>query len=302
MGSGEVQIDQQLCQGCGSCVVVCPQGTISMVNQLATVTGSHCMVCGHCLAACPQQAISVGGLDPGAGHFTTFSSPEEWMPPGAFDTGRLVQLMRSRRSVRNFTGQPVALALLEDLVRIGATAPSGTNSQRWSFTILPARAQLVELGDLVARFFARLNRRAANPLLRGFLRLAGRPELAAYYTDHFLAVAAALEDWQQRGIDRLFHHATAAILVGSRPGASCPAEDALLASQNILLAAHSLGLGSCLIGYVVEAMKRDSAIQRQLKIPASETIHAVIALGYPAEQYQRVTGRKPIAIRIQPEK
>ena len=58
-------------------------------------------------------------------------------------------------------------------------------------------------------------------------------------------------------MDRLFHGAAAAILVTGRRQASCPAEDALLATQNILLAAHAMGLGSCLIGFAVEAMRRD---------------------------------------------
>lgn len=73
--------------------------------------------------------------------------------------------------------------------------------------------------------------------------------------------------------------------------------DALLATQNILLAAHSMGLGSCLIGYAVAAMKRDPSIQRSIGIPAEEEIHAVIALGYPDEVYQRVAGRKKVTPR-----
>jgi nitroreductase len=87
------------------------------------------------------------------------------------------------------------------------------------------------------------------------------------------------------------------IVIGSRPGASCPAEDALLATQNILLAAHSMGLGSCLIGYAVAAMKRDPAIQGHIGIPANEDIHAVIALGYTGEVYQHIAGRKKVTQR-----
>lgn len=80
-------------------------------------------------------------------------------------------------------------------------------------------------------------------------------------------------------------------------GASCPAEDALFATQNILLAAHSMGLGSCLIGFAVEAMKRDPSIKRAVGVPDEEVVYAVIALGYPDEIYQRVTGRKKVTPR-----
>ena len=79
--------------------------------------------------------------------------------------------------------------------------------------------------------------------------------------------------------------------------ASCPAEDALLATGHMLLAAHAMGLGTCLVGFVIEAMRRDSSIARSIGIPEHETPHAVIAIGWPDETYQRVAGRKPAMVR-----
>jgi nitroreductase len=95
----------------------------------------------------------------------------------------------------------------------------------------------------------------------------------------------------------LFHRATAAIIIGSRPGASTPVEDALLATQNILLAAHCMGLGSCLIGYAVAAMKEDRSIQQRVGVPGEEGVHAVIALGYPDETYTTVCRRRQPSVR-----
>ncbi len=95
----------------------------------------------------------------------------------------------------------------------------------------------------------------------------------------------------------LFHGAAAAIIVSSANSASCPSEDALLATQNILLGAHSMGLGTCLIGFAIAAMRKDAKINRLLRIPTHETPYAVVALGYPDEQYRRVTGRKPAVVR-----
>ena len=88
-----------------------------------------------------------------------------------------------------------------------------------------------------------------------------------------------------------------AVVVAADNGASCPAEDALLATGQMLLAAHAMGLGTCLIGFAVEAMRRDRGIVRLLAIPDHETPHAVIALGWPDETYQRIAGRKPAVIR-----
>ncbi len=187
--------------------------------------------------------------------------------------------------------------MLEDLVKIGVTAPSGSNSQSWTFTILPTRESVSYFTQQIASFFEKLNTTAENTLLRLFLKLIGKAELDAYYHSHYRKAREALEEWHRSGKDRLFHGSTAAIIVGSKPGASCPAEDALLATQNILLAAHSMGLGSCLIGYAVAAMKKDPLIQQSIGIPSEEEIHAAIALGYPSEVYQRVAGRKKVTLR-----
>lgn len=289
-------IDQKKCTGCGLCLTVCPDQTLSLLHGKAMVSGDRCLACGHCRAICPAAAITVPDLehDP---LFHTFSADNRYLPPGQGDTDQLVRLMLSRRSCRNYTNRALDPQLLEDLVRIGTSAPSGTNSQAWTFTILPHRPAVESLGRLVAAYFARLNRLAANPLLRGLLRLLGRPALADYYHRYHQTIALGLREWEEQGHDRLFHGAPAAIIVGSRPGASCPKEDGLLATQNILLAAHTLGLGSCLIGFAVAAMAKAPKIRQTLGIPAEETIQAVIALGYPTEPYQRLTGRKPVTTR-----
>jgi nitroreductase/NAD-dependent dihydropyrimidine dehydrogenase PreA subunit len=297
MEENRIEINRELCNGCGLCITVCPTGTISLVDGIASVTGGESISCGHCEAVCPQAAIRVIAIDEEMSNYKTFSAEKEWLPPGKFNTSGLVQLMASRRSCRCFTEKPVTRAMLEDLIKIGITAPSGTNSQAWTFTLLPTRKAVTTLAGHVAAYFRKLNTAAEKTMLRLFLKLIGKGELDAYFHGYYQKVKEALEQWHGAGKDHLFHGSTAAIIVGSRPGASCPAEDALLATQNILLAAHSMGLSSCLIGFAVAAMKKDPSIQLTLNIPPEEEVHAVIALGYSNEVYQRVAGRKNLTLR-----
>ena len=292
------EIDGRLCTGCGLCVRVCPADTLSLREGKAVVSGRRSLACGHCAAICPAGAVRVRALDDEAARFETLRVDFQALAPGEYDPAMLVQLMRSRRSCRNYRQRPVAKALLTDLVRAGITAPSGTNSQQWTFTLLDRREQVIALGNRVGLFFEKLNRLAANPLARFYSRLFGNDALGRYHRRYSRTTAMALRVWREEGRDRLFHGAPAAILVGSRPGASCPLEDALLATQNILLAAHALGLGSCLIGFAVEAMKRDRTIQQELGIPGEEAVYAVIALGYPDEHYLRGAGRKWPLVRV----
>ncbi|MDH3359907.1 MAG: nitroreductase family protein [Desulfobulbaceae bacterium] len=291
-------IDPELCTGCGLCVSVCPADTIEMIDGKAKVTGKRSIACGHCAAICPTKAIRVGDIDPESLEFSSFTLDQNWLAPGKFDPAELVRLMASRRSCRNFTDASVSQEILADLVKIGVTAPSGTNSQRWTFTILDERHKVATLGNQIALYFEKLNRLAANPLIRYLTKAMGKPALSSYYRRHYQSVEKSLQRWREEGKDQLFHGATAAILIGSRPGASCPSEDALLASQNILLAAHAMGLGTCLIGFAMEAIARDSKCKKLLQLPNDEPIYAVIALGHPKEPYQRLTGRKKPLVRF----
>lgn len=289
-------IDPESCIGCGLCVEVCPAGTISMLNGKAVVTGTYSMACGHCEAVCPVDAIRVEALEhPFA--LSCAAVDHRWLPHGDYDTGQLVRLMLSRRSCRNFTAKEIDRKLLDDLVKIGTSAPSGTNSQLWTFAVLATRKEVIRLGEQIARFFHKVNRKAEKPWLRFFSKIFTGDALGKYYCRHYETVQEGLLLWEREGMDTLFHGAVAAILVGGKKNASSPLEDALLASQNILLAAHSLGLGSCMIGFAVEAVKRDRQIRKMLQIPDDETVYAVIALGYPAEGYRKTALRKKVVPR-----
>ncbi|MEW5909091.1 MAG: nitroreductase family protein [Thermodesulfobacteriota bacterium] len=288
-------INEERCIGCGLCVRVCPKDTISMVDGKAKVTGIESLACGHCAAVCPESAIQVTEIDESPLSYTTFDEDRRWLKHGEFDTAQLVRLMRSRRSCRNYREKPVERKLLEDLVKIGITAPSGTNSQEWTFTILPARDRVVALGKEIMLYYKELNRLAEKTWLRLLMKIIGKKELDWYYKNYYAAVKEGISEWEKSGRERLFHGASAAILVACRPGASCPAEDALLATENILLAAHTMGLGTCLIGFAVSAIRQKPSIKISLGIPPEETVYSVIALGWPDETYFRLAGRrKPI--------
>lgn len=288
-----VLINVATCVGCGRCVETCPTSFLKLQAGKAVVTGERCIACGQCEAVCPTGSVKVSALEECVGDYTTFKIGQEWVPYGKPDLAALVALMRSRRSCRHFLDTPVDIARLQDLVRIGTSAPSGTNCQAWTFTILPDRAAVMRLSAEILRFFVRLNKVARIPLIRLFSR-----ELRTYYSKYYPSIEQALKEWQETKKDKLFFNAPALILVGSKPGASTPAEDALLATQNILLAAHAMGLGTCLIGFATAALKRDTNIQKRLGIPVDETIYAVIAIGMTDDTYCRVTRRRPAVTRI----
>jgi nitroreductase/NAD-dependent dihydropyrimidine dehydrogenase PreA subunit len=280
-------VDPEKCVGCGLCVKVCPHDTLALVEGKARVVGETSLQCGHCEAVCPEGAVTVAGLE-GPG----LSSVEEGSA-----AAELVDLMARRRSCRVYKNKPVARAVLGDLVRIAALAPSGTNSQLWRFTVLDNREAVVRLAEAVGGFYGRLVKLSGNPLARLWSKLFMGDALGFFHREYSERVQEVRRAWVEEGRDRLFHGAPAVICISTAPGASCGGEDACMASQNLVLAAEALGLGTCLIGFASIAMGRDPSIAPVIGIPADETVHAVVAVGHPAVTYLRLTGRRPIVIR-----
>ncbi len=282
------------CNGCGICVRICPARAFTLVEQRAVLSGSCTFACDHCAAACPQQAITTELFPAEPFNFSSFAVDQN--PAAATTLSGLVRLMRSRRSCRLYQDKAVERKILTDLIKIAITAPSGTNSQKWTFSIIDNRRRVIDFGTEIAAYYRRLNRLAEKSWLRKILTICGQPQLEHYYEEYYESISEGLELWYNKKEDRLFHGACAVILIGAEPGASCPREDALLATQNLLLAAESMGLGTCLIGFAVEAMHRDRKIKATLNIPAAETIYSVIALGYPQLRFQRPAQRRKIDI------
>ena len=292
-----VIIDNTVCSGCGLCSEVCPYRALTVKDGTAIYILEDCFLCGHCQAVCPDNAITIPLLSQSPGNVLheKYCVDAENSSQG---TGSLIGLMSSRRSCRNFKKKDVSLEILETLVQVGITAPSGTNCQPWNFIILPSSDDITQFGTMVGNYFKKLNRMAESWLLRFVSRLFMGGGLARYYHNHYDSVKEALQNFDNTGEDRLFHGAQAAILVTAQKDASCPAEDALLATGNILLAAHSMGLGTCLIGFAVEAVRRDKSIRETLALPENEEPYAVIAIGHSKLPYLRPAGRKKVVPRV----
>ena len=63
-----------------------------------------------------------------------------------------------------------------------------------------------------------------------------------------------------------------------------PVEDGAIATQNMLLEAHSLGLGACWIG--AYGSENEGSALNILNVPDDERLLSIIAIGHPAESPQ----------------
>ena len=289
-------IDSTKCTGCGLCIRVCLSETLSMVDGKAAVTGSESMNCGQCQAVCQVGAVTVKSLK--LPTYQSFTADNRWLKPSEADLPQLVRLLGSRRSCRNFKDQPVELDLLRDLCTAATTAPSGTNSQEWRFTVITKPSTIRILGDGVTNVFEKLNRISDLKPLRCGLSLLGATTLERYHARYHEFMARLINDWRGGVKDRLFYSAPALIVISNTNEATLPIEDALLASQNLMLTAHAMGLGTCLIGFAAQALKMKRGLRSAIGLDAQETVCAVLAVGWPQIGYTSTIARRPIEIRF----
>ena len=289
-------IDTAKCIGCGKCVNICLSETLSMEGGKAVVSGNQSLNCGQCQAVCPVGAITVTSLKMPS--YASFTADNRWLGPAETDLPQLVRLLGSRRSGRNFKDQAIALDMLKDLCRVATTAPSGTNSQEWQFTIITAPQAIRSFGDGVTDIFAKLNRISAVTPLRKVLKNLGLKTLDQYYGRYYEMMTRLIDDWRAGRRDRLFYAAPALILISNGSEATLPVEDALLASQNLMLAAHAMGLGTCLIGFATQALKMNRGLKAKLGLSADEKVGATIALGWPTTAYTTTIARRAVETRL----
>jgi nitroreductase len=156
----------------------------------------------------------------------------------------------TRRSVRNFTDEPISDEVLKTILRAGMAGPSCTNARDWSFVVTREPEVLSKMADA--------NGRPADPLRRAKLGVLVLGDLER-------AFQPAPDYW---------------IIDGS------------IAAQNMILAAHALGVGSVWLGTYPQ-MERVEAQKKLFDLPDTVIPHSVIAFGYPDVEKEATPPKPP---------
>jgi nitroreductase/Pyruvate/2-oxoacid:ferredoxin oxidoreductase delta subunit len=273
------------CIACERCVAVCPSFVLDMVKAKSKVVrGDWCIGCGHCGAVCPTGAILHGGVcfdrHPKKGEVPA-TSPEV-----------LELLLRERRSVRNYTPDPVPEEVLGKILDAGRYAPTGSNSQNVHYVVLTSPDRIEELRKMTIRFYDKIFSRARGRLgILLFSLIAGR-KTAEYLRDSLPKVEYANEQMKQ-GKDRLFYHAPVVILAHAESWDPCSSFNCSVALYHCSLMAHTLGLGCCFNGFLSNAVNHASQIKEWLGIPSDHKCYSAMTLGFPNVKYPRMVHRDP---------
>ena len=54
-----VQVDEDLCTGCGTCVTRCQMDAVEIIDDVSNIHLERCIGCGVCVPTCPEEAIEL---------------------------------------------------------------------------------------------------------------------------------------------------------------------------------------------------------------------------------------------------
>ena len=156
----------------------------------------------------------------------------------------VVENIMTRRSIRKYKDGPVARETMQTIMECGINAPSGQNKQSWEIRIVDDPKVMSEIIDLMAEG----NPDADKGMIRG-----------------------------------CFRNAPTMVFIANDPSYDCSPIDCGILSENIMLSAWSLGVGSVCLGSPVRFLNKSPEAISRLGFSEGYTPIICIGLGYPAE-------------------
>jgi nitroreductase len=104
-------------------------------------------------------------------------------------------------------------------------------------------------------------------------------------------------DDKKAGKDRIFFNAPCVIVLHAPPYSKMTASDSAIAITHGILAAHSLGLATCWIGFAQEHLWRNKKSRTLLGIPKQNNVYGVFVIGHPAIEYSRAPPRREARVK-----
>lgn len=188
-----------------------------------------------------------------------------------------LELMQRRRSVRQFSSEPVPRRLIENAIRTAASAPSGANQQPWQFVVVSDPTVKTRIRAAAEREEELLYRERASPEYLDAIEPIGTDWSKPHLTEAPYLIVVFEQAWS-RGGD------------GQKSKNYYVRESVGIAVGFLLAALHNAGL-ACLthapspMGFLREILDR----------PENERPFLIIPVGYPAAGAEvPVLERKPL--------
>ncbi len=201
----------------------------------------------------------------------------------------ILDLIKSRRSIRRYTADPIPKETLVKVLEAGRWAPTGENYQPWRLIVVTdqkmreAIARLSKIGT-GSRATAWYSMGQMQERYEGVKDPAQKARLMNFVTSGQVSEFGAKAP-------------VTIVVVGDLKESVDVPYDVSACIENMLLEAHSLGLGACWIHGPAANIRHAIELKKMLGIPTGMgkyKILAIVALGWPAERKDRSSTRKKL--------
>lgn len=278
-----ITINKQSCIECGKCVRVCPSQVLIPAKgskAIEVVNINYCTSCGHCVAICPTDAVEHTHFPASKVHAF---DPKDLPSPDAVEL-----LIRSRRSNRAFSPQPVPGEMLERILEAAYRAPTASNEQELEFTLVTDPNMLRQISVVTMDVF--------NGILKLLTPVKGLISRLSPEMKELIPQFEEMRDDFNGGKDEILRGATAVLFIHTYKGARFGKQDSNLAYQNASLMAESLGIAQFYTGFVCVAASMDLKKRLEKLLGIKGEIHAGLALGVPSFRFNKYVDRKPMKV------
>lgn len=172
----------------------------------------------------------------------------------------VINAIKSRRSVRLYKSDPLKKDVLQAIVEAGYYAPTGHNGQPWHFSVIQDKA------------------------LIGEASAAAKQKMTEVPVDWVKNVGKSPAP--------ITHGAPVLIIISAKKDAVSGAEDCTAAMENMMIAAQSLGISSCWIGFL-NFIFGDAGLMGRLGVPEGYEPQQAAVFGYQAGGNRNAPQRNP---------
>lgn len=181
----------------------------------------------------------------------------------------IIGLLKNRRSIREYTPKNVSEKVLDVILEAASWAPSAHNAQPWRFIVIRDSALKLKLAEAMARRWKR--DLAKNGVSERDCESLARASVERFSSAPIVIVSCLTMVEMNHYPDKRRLRIESIMAVQS----------VAAAIENMLLAAHAMGLGACWFCASLFCME---TIRKVLKLPPDFEPQALITLGYPADR------------------
>ncbi|HCY40967.1 MAG TPA: nitroreductase [Prolixibacteraceae bacterium] len=278
--NGRIQISYHRCNSCGLCVKVCKDFSLIMKNNRLEVSDHPlfgCTGCGHCMAVCPNHAIEISGREISANDLIDLSGVKD---KTSYD--QLVNLMVGRRSTRDFKDRPIGDEMIEKIIEAAVSAPMGLPPSDVQLIVFKGKDKIREFSFDVIDYFNKISWVFSKQFI-WIWRLFGK-ETYQLMKSFGNPLVNFMVETKEKNENYLLYDAPLAMYFMSSPY-SDPA-DPYIPATYAMLAAESMGLGTCMIGSIHPIIQYGAKkLKQKWNIPPKAPSGIVVIFGYPKYKY-----------------